>query len=125
MLDFLRKLFRATPAPVALPRRMKIYAADSGYVYHYYFLGRQDSRYRFEVSSDRRTWAICTVVLEDAALRTWETANVRALTLNERYGLAKLALFAAFDERDSPNDMATPILASTAQIAGYARRLGL
>jgi len=96
---------------------MKVYTAESGYIYHYYYLGRQEEEYRFEISADRRTWSVHTVELD--------AAGTRRFTANERYGLAKLSLFAAFDGAESPQGLGVRIRPRAEQIADYIYRLGL
>jgi hypothetical protein len=88
--------------------RMKSYSAASGYVYQYAFRGQRPARhsrdigveYAFDVTSDRKTMRRLWVFVADAALVPWMEANSRELTNSERYGVAKLALRNAFDERN-------------------------
>ena len=91
---------------------MKTYSAQSGYVYQYFYEGyraaeghESGQEYVFSISSDRKNWRDATVFLADEALRGWETAQQRTLTSTERYAVAKLALFQAFDERLTPAAM--------------------
>src|SRR3990167_6269127 len=93
---------------------MKTYSGESGFVYQYYFLESQPRRrvwgysgtaYRFHVTSDRRTFFVTEVLVEEAALRAWEKAHGRALVDAERYAAAKMGLFRAFDESPSPEDL--------------------
>jgi len=92
-------------------RRMKTYSGESGIVYQYYFLesrpqrrfwGRGGTAFLFHVTSDRKNFFVCEVMVEDAALRAWERAHGRALAEQERYAAAKMALFRAFDESSGP-----------------------
>ncbi len=88
--------------------RMKSYSAASGYVYQYVFAGqrpgtyagRDGFEYAFDVTYDRRTTHRLWVFIADAATEPWETSNGRQLTNSERYGVSKIALRNAFDERD-------------------------
>lgn len=89
-------------------RRMKTYSGESGLVYQYYFLesqlrrrfwGRSGTAYLFHVTSDRKTFFVTEVLVEEAALRAWEKAHGRTLVDAEKYAAAKMGLFRAFDER--------------------------
>jgi hypothetical protein len=88
-------------------RRLKNYPAQSGYVYQYFYEGHRPSRsgteFVFNVSANRADWRTVTVLVGDDAVRGWEAAHGRALSASERYAVAKLALFQAFDERPSPD----------------------
>jgi hypothetical protein len=87
--------------------RMKTYSAESGYVYQYVFAGQRPAgrgrqaglEYAFDVSYDRKTHHRIWVFVADASLTPWMQANGRALTNSERYGVAKIALRNAFDQR--------------------------
>lgn len=87
-------------------RRMKHYAADSGYAYEYYFEGYrnrpQTREFVFSVSGDRKNWNLISILLPDAAIEPWQKRTGRMLADNERYAIAKLSLFAVFDESESP-----------------------
>ncbi len=102
-------------------RRQKNYSAESGYAYEYFHEGWRPSagarEYRFTVSGDRKTWFPLSVFVDEAA--------VRALADNERYAVAKMALFAAFDERESPAVMRDPVRVTAARVAEMLSRLGL
>jgi hypothetical protein len=123
-VDLIRKLFARQEVPlrgVPVVRRQKNYAAESGYAYEYFYEGRRDGggvgEYVFTVSGDRKTWfALSVYVPEDA---------VRALSENERYAVAKMALFAAFDERASPAAMRAAVRVAAGQVEELLGRLGL
>jgi hypothetical protein len=90
-------------------RRVKNYAAFSGYVYEYFFQGYRDTRdareFVFSVSGDRKSWSEFQVRLAARATEAWERDRDLVLGDRERYALAKLALFSAFDERANPAEM--------------------
>lgn len=94
-------------------RRQKTYSGQSGYVYQYYYEGRRQARfggdegleYVFSVSADRKTHFPVSVFLMEAAVAEWERRHDRPLHDNERYAVAKMALFQAFDERAGPAAM--------------------
>ena len=95
-------------------RRMKTYSGENGIVYQYYFLesrphrrlwGRGSTAFLFHVTSDRKNFWVCEVVVEEEALRAWEKAHGRALAEQERYAAAKMALFRAFDGSSGPEEL--------------------
>ena len=114
----LLRLFGKKPAPLAgAPpvRRQKTYSAQSGYVYQYFYEGHRPSsaergtEYVFDVSSDRKNSSQVSVLLSDAAIASWQNESGRTLSATEQYAIAKMALFQAFDERESPDAMREPI----------------
>ncbi len=110
-------------------RRLKNYAAQSGYVYQYFYREQQPSKrgaqYLFEATADGRKWFTISVVLSAEAVRSFEQAHSRALSPTECYAVAKMALFQAFDERPSPNGMKEEIRVREADIDGLLEKLGL
>ena len=98
-------------AGVPTVRRQKTYSAQSGYVYQYFYEGHRPSsaergtEYVFDVSSDRKTSSPVSVVITDAAVASWQNGSGRTLSATEQYAIAKMALFQAFDERESPEAM--------------------
>ena len=110
-------------------RRLKNYAALSGYAYEYKFAGYRDApawrEYVFQVSGDRKKWFDLSVRLREDARRNWEAAHGRALAANECYALAKLALFSAFDKRANPAALRVPVEIDAAQAADLLARLDL
>ena len=87
-------------------RRIKSYSAATGYVYQYFFHEVQKARrgsatgnaYIYMVSVDRKTMFPLSVLVRRDALDQWSQAHGRALTGTEEYAVAKMRLFAAFDE---------------------------
>lgn len=115
-----RRLFSRNAAPLAgAPeiRRVKTFSAQSGYVYQYYFDGRRPfgrgveagTEYVFQASADRKNLRAVSVLVGDAVLRLWERERGRELSAAERYAVAKMALFQAFDERSTPEEMGRAI----------------
>jgi hypothetical protein len=107
MLNWLRK--KSTPlsgAPAV--RRQKTYSAQSGYVYQYFYEGQRPmspergTEFVFNVSSDRKTSSPVSVLVSDEAMMSWQKESGRTLSATERYAIAKMALFQAFDERETP-----------------------
>ncbi len=109
-------LFKRKDAPLtgAPPiRRMKTYSAQTGYVYQYYYEGyrtfREDGEsgmeFVFRVSAGRQDGNPVAVRVAGDAIRAWEEAHSRQISSTERYAVAKMALFQAFDERPTPAHM--------------------
>ncbi len=116
---------KGTPATA----RIKRYTALSGYVYEYVYLGyRDESQTRghfFNVSADRKSWFELEVVVEDEGIRAWEQDQGRELNGAERYAVAKLALFEAFDERGTPPAMREPVRVPASRIAALLASIDL
>jgi hypothetical protein len=98
----------------ATPRRLKIYSAESGYVYEYYFLQMQERRklfsnpdylYLYHVTTNRKDFSVVEVLVEEKALRRWKQVNGRELAELERYAAAKMGLFRVFDESPEPRQL--------------------
>src|SRR5215467_9910484 len=112
---------------------MKSYSAQSGYVYQYSYEGYRASEahggcveFVFSASADRSTWRDLSVLIPDASVHHWEHAHGRELSSTERYAIAKMALFAAFDERMSPVElMREAVLVREGDIDGIVERLDL
>jgi len=130
------KLFsrKETPLTGAPPvRRLKTYSAQSGYVYQYCYEGQRPFRqagesgteFVFSLSADRKSWRHSKVRLSDSAVAAWETAHARELSPTERYAVAKMALFQAFDERETPALMKDDVRVRNADIEAIAETLGL
>jgi len=128
--------FSKTKAPLTgapAIRRMKTYSAESGYVYQYFYEGQREVRtgaeggaeYVFQVSANRKDWRHTSVLVEHASLVAWQEANGRQLSSTERYAIAKLALFQAFDERPTPAGTSAQIRVRPADVDGILERLGL
>jgi hypothetical protein len=116
MFDWFRK--KETPltgAPAV--RRQKTHSAESGYVYQYFFEGRRaatrggepGTQFVFNVSSDRKSSFPVSVFVADRALASWQREHERELGMTERYAVAKLALFQAFDSRPDPAALAEEV----------------
>jgi hypothetical protein len=126
--------FQRKPVPLAgtpAVRRMKTYSAQSGYVYQYYFEGyrpvpgaQSGTEFVFQISADRKDWRGISVHVSDGALTAWEAAQSRQLSATERYAIAKMALFQAFDERE-PVKMKDPVHVREADLAAILESLDL
>jgi len=113
-------------------RRLKTYSARSGYAYQYRYQGSrplhgQDSgvEFVFSVSADRKSWHAVGVLVSDGAIRAWEEARARQLSSTERYAIAKMALFQAFDERPTPALMKDQVRVRDADLEAIIEALDL
>ena len=112
---------------------MKTYSAQSGYVYQYFYEGHRPllpggeagTEFVFTVSADRKRWHAVEVRVPDSAVAAWERAHARELSPTERYAVAKLSLFQAFDERPAPDRMHDPVRVRTADVDGIIDTLDL
>jgi hypothetical protein len=136
MRNLIPSWFRKAPAPLTgAPkiRRQKTYSSQSGYVYQYFYEGQrpfegkgeQGTEYVFAVSADRKTSFPVSVRVSERALGGWEAAHGRALHGNERYAIAKMALFAAFDGREDPRAMTREVEVQAEEIEGIVATLDL
>jgi hypothetical protein len=112
-------------------RRLKSYSAQSGFTYQYLYEGHRvppegsATEFVFTVSADRKTWYSASVLLSNEALAPWESATARTLTPTERYAVAKIALFQAFDDRATPALMREEVRVRPADVAAIVEILGL
>jgi hypothetical protein len=131
-----RSLFSKKKTPLSgapAIRRMKTYSAQTGYVYQYYYEGHRayhsagdrGVEFAFTVSSDRRNWHTSSVFVSEPAIQSWQQSHGRELTLTERYAVAKLALFQAFDERPDPARMRDEVRVRAVDVEGIVETLGL
>ncbi len=91
-----------------MARRYKVYAAETGTVYQYFFANSRrvnrpegqgaGSDYIFVVTPDQRPPFILRVFISARALGVWRQTHGRELDANEMYAAAKMRLFRAFDE---------------------------
>ncbi len=139
MLAKLRGLFARDKRASAEPlrgrpkvRREKVYAADSGYVYQYFYEGfraaERNSRpgyaHVFDCTSDRAARFTVTVFAPDEAFVQWQREHERELNEVERYALVKMALFAGFDAHEHLTaDMEIPL--DRGSVAEHAETLDL
>lgn len=125
---------RETPlsgAPVA--RRQKSYSAQSGFVYQYHYEGNRPvvrsrergQEYVFDVSADRKSVFPVSVIVNESAVAKWEGGHGRALSSTERYAIAKMALFQAFDDRRTPAELREEIRVRAADVQTILETLGI
>jgi hypothetical protein len=121
MLNWLRKKSSPLSGAPAV-RRQKTYSAESGYVYQYFYEGQrrtssqQGTEYVFNVSHDRKTSSQISVFINDEAMQSWQQESGRTLSTTEKYAIAKMALFQAFDERETPEAAAADVEVGPADV---------
>lgn len=140
MIRWLRGLGGGRPEPLAgapAHSRRKTYSADSGYVYQYQYRGYRvvsedrgaargtATEYVFEVSADRKTTFTVSVLVADDATGAWERTRERDLNSTERYAIAKMALFSAFDEREEPHLMHEAVWVDASSVEEILDTLGI
>jgi hypothetical protein len=118
-----------------MAHRYKLYAAETGTAYQYFFassrrVNRPESQgagsdYIFVVTPDQKPPFILRVFVSERALRAWRQAHDRDLCFNEMYAAAKMRLFRAFDELDSPRDAGLSLLVDEGNIEELLRSLDL
>jgi hypothetical protein len=102
-------------------------------VYQYFYEGHRPcgdrsgsgTEFVFSLSADRKSWHPVSVVVEDAAIAHWEQSHSRDLSGTERYAVAKMALFQAFDERSEPSQMNQEIHVRIADVEAIVDTLDL
>jgi hypothetical protein len=135
-----RKVFDRWRSPKPQPlsgapaiRRQKTYSGQSGYVYQYYYEGHRPyqrdrssgTEYVFDVSADRKTSIAVSVLVGDTAIEDWQSRHGRTLHVSERYAIAKMALFQAFDERPHPAAMGADVRVRAADVEAILIGLGI
>lgn len=113
--------------------RLKTYSSQTGYVYQYSYRGNRETRRKgdnatefvFDVSAGPESGMRVLVVVPAPSLQPSETALGRPLAENERYAIAKMALFQAFDERPGPAAMRDDVMVRASDAAAILATLGL
>jgi hypothetical protein len=113
--------------------RIKSYSAATGFVYQYSFLEVQKARrglslgteYIYAVSVDRKENYPVTVFVKQSALEKWSKRENRKLTGTEEYAIAKMRLFAAFDESEDPAKAATDLHVDDSNIDSLLAQLDI
>ena len=128
--------FRKKEAPLSgapTVRRQKTHSAESGYVYQYFYEGQRAAKrdgaagtqYVFNVSADRKSSFPVSVFVSDLALEEWQKQHGRQLSSTERYAIAKLALFQAFDQRETPAAMSEEVVVQPLDVAAFLATLDI
>jgi len=133
MLEWLRKKKEIPLTGAPAVRRQKTYSAASGYVYQSFYEGQRPAerdnlpgaQYIFNVSADRKSSTSISVFVSEESLTTWQTQHGRQLGSTERYAIAKMALFQAFDQRETTSDMAAEVIVQTQDVESILATLDI
>ncbi len=133
MFEWLRRKREAPLTGAPEVRRQKTYSGESGYVYQYYYEGRRPAKrdgvpgieHVFNVSADRKTSFPVSVFVSDAVIEEWQRAHRRELGTSERYAIAKLTLFQAFDQRETPAAMQEEVRVQAADVVSILTTLDI
>ena len=97
-----------------MAHRYKLYAAETGTAYQYFFAYSRrvhrpegqgaGSDYIFVVTPDQRPPFVLRVFISERGLKAWRAAHGRELDANEMYAAVKMRLFRAFDEMEALRD---------------------
>ena len=95
-------------------RRYKVYAAETGVSYQYFFDGRRHvvrpegqghgTDFTFVVTADQHPPFTLKVFVSDRSVAAWRQAHGRELDSTELYAAAKMRLFRAFDEEEQVSE---------------------
>src|SRR4051794_9158196 len=130
MFDWFRKKQAPlTGAPKV--RRQKTHSAESGYVYQYFYEGQRPAKrdgvagteFVFDISADRKSSFPLSVFLSDEAVESWQREHGRELGSTERYAVAKMSLFQAFDQRPSPEAMIEEVRIQSGDVEAFLATL--
>jgi hypothetical protein len=118
-----------------MARRYKVYAAETGTAYQYFFASSRrvkrpegqgaGSDYIFVVTPDQRPPFTLRVFISERALEAWRQAHGRALDSSEIYAVAKMRLFRAFDELDCLRDDGLDLLVDEGNVEELLAPLNL
>lgn len=113
---------------VKMGRRYKVYSAETGATYQYFFDARYTvvrpeaqgagSDFVFVVTADQQTPLVLRIFLSDRAVEAWRAAHGQALGPNEQYAAAKMRLFRAFDEEERLRGLALGLIVDETNIEG-------
>jgi hypothetical protein len=110
--------------------RTKTYSAETGYVYQYVYRGWRRSsagdaiEHVFYATRERTLTTLIRVRLLKTALEQCEERLGRPVLNAERYAIAKMTLFRAFDETVDFGQLSEAIIPSTGQMSEYLAALG-
>ncbi len=118
-----------------MPRRVKTYTGETGYVYQYYFVGQRAAlaadpeapatEYVFDATSDRKITFAVSVFLKPEALTAWAQGHGRDLTDSEQYAAAKMRLLRGFDEVENMRELGRRLLVDAQNIDALLEPLSL
>lgn len=108
MWGSMKRSAKGWPSPAKKGHRYKIFQAETGITYQYFFEARRrvvrpegmgsGSDFTFLVIAHQGPPFALKVFVSDRALSAWRHVHGRELDANELYAVAKMRLFRAFDE---------------------------
>jgi hypothetical protein len=115
--------------------RYKVYAAETGASYQYFFVGARrvtrpegqgtGSDYLFVVTPNQQPPFVLRVFVAARAQAVWQHLHGRELDPNEVYAAAKMRLFRAFDELDEVRTESLNLLVDETNIEALLAPLDL
>lgn len=114
-------------------RREKAYAAETGYVYQYFYNGYREVKrggssgreYVFEVTSDRVSSILVNIFFGWPSIEAWQQAHVYEFSPTEQYAVVKMSLFKFFEEVTDFGDTKIDVVISIDDIENHAATLQL
>ena len=116
-------------------RRYKVYPAETGISYQYFFESRRrvvrpedqgaGSDFTFVVIADQHSPFVVKVFVSDRGLATWHQSHGRDLDANELYAAAKMCLFRAFDEEENLREKAFNLVVDETNVEEVLEPLAL
>ena len=116
-------------------RRYKVYAAETGISYQYFFDSRRrvarpedqgaGSDFTFVVIADQHPPFVVRIFVSDRCLAAWHLAHGRDLDANELYAAAKMRLFRAFDEEEHLREQAFNLVVDETNVEEVLEPLAL
>jgi hypothetical protein len=118
-----------------LRARIKTYSSANGHVYQYVYRGwrplpptgsnvRAGREYVFQLNPTVGTGNRATVQLLDGEIGDCQKRIGRELLDAERYAVAKLSLFAAFDDAEDPSVLSDPVVPGAERMHQWLETLG-
>ena len=114
-----------------MPRRIKTYTAQTGYVYEYYFVGQRPAletaatEYVFDVSNDRKVRYSVSVFLPQEVVQGWAEGHRRKPSEAEQYAAVKMRLLRRFDEIEDMLGQGRSLAVEREQMEEFLRELGI
>jgi len=118
-----------------MPRRYKMYAAETGVSYQYFFVSRHrvmrpegqgpGSDYVFAITADQGPPFTLRIFVSDRAMAAWRGLHSRELDPNQQYALAKMRLFRGFDEEENLRARSLDLLVDETNIEALLQPLDL
>ena len=116
-------------------RRYKVYPAETGISYQYFFESRRrvarpenqgaGSDFTFVVIADQHPPFVVRAFVSDRSVEAWHELHRRDLDSNELYAAAKMRLFRAFDEEEHLREQAFNLVVDETNVEEVLEPLAL